>query len=84
MKVKKGGDGKIKYVDINLASPERRNNALETARHDATYMITWRASSSFCPPSGAGKKREFPSSCATNPSTLWSSVSLLDPRKLQF
>jgi hypothetical protein len=62
MKGKKEGDGKIIYVDINLASPEGRNNALETARDHATHVIPWRASFSFRPPSGAGKKREFPSS----------------------
>ena len=61
MKVKKEGDGKIKYVDINLASPEGRNNALETARDDAAHVIIWRVSSSFFPAlEEAGKKREFP------------------------
>jgi hypothetical protein len=60
MKVKKEGDGKIKYVDINLASPEGRNNALEAARDDATHVITWRVSSSFRPPSGAERRENFP------------------------
>jgi hypothetical protein len=60
MKVKKEGDGKIKYADINLASPEGRNNALETARDDATHVITWRVSFFFVLLRGPERRENFP------------------------